>query len=195
MGGQHQGHGHAHGPATEHDEINFREAKDMRRYVSPPQRRPSAQLKERGYLTNAPGAPFHTGAKYPQACANWRSIATNHGWRTVPCPDIRVDFNAVRGAVKTWSDWHHSSWRDWIVKSAWAPYAGMSKDANCQVDEWPPFGIWGNRDQAQADAAFVRYLPGGQNGGSSLPNLYPEPTLNMQLTAPANLVVDLPRYC
>lgn len=71
-----------------------------------------------------------------------------------------------RAAVKQWSRDHNRAWYPWIVKSVWAPYAGVTSRLYCQVDEWPPYDLWSSRVSG-VGIIHVRYLPGGQNGGAS----------------------------
>lgn len=110
------------------------------------------------------------GDRYPQVCANWRSIANNYGWRQVACPEHAVFFNSARGAVDEWYRDHDPEWQEWIQKRVQAPYlGGVVRPSNCQVDEWPPYDLWGSRNAGSVAAAaiYVRYLPGGENGGAS----------------------------
>jgi hypothetical protein len=106
------------------------------------------------------------GERYPQLCANWRSVVLNYNLRTIAYPDAIVSYNRIRFGPKEWYDTHHKEWRSYIEKSVYAPYAGVDKDSNCQSDEWPPFDLWGNRNLGYA-GIYVRYLPGGENGGAS----------------------------
>ncbi|KAF2732643.1 hypothetical protein EJ04DRAFT_304974 [Polyplosphaeria fusca] len=122
---------------------------------------PSSQYEY--YVHNTKTCPFD---RYPQLCANWRSVALNYGRRTVACPTDRVQFNANRDAVDEWSSSHHPEWKRWIQKSVWAPYANAMKPVSCQVDEWPPYDLYGSRFPGSF-GIWVRYLPGGQNGGGS----------------------------
>ncbi|KAI8933458.1 hypothetical protein NX059_010072 [Plenodomus lindquistii] len=107
------------------------------------------------------------GDRYPQVCANWRSIATNYGYRIIPCPEHPVFFNPAREAVDEWYSDHDPAWQEWIQKRVVAPYlGGILRPTECQVDEWPPYDLWGSRYPGAA-SIYVRYLPGGQNGGAS----------------------------
>jgi hypothetical protein len=107
------------------------------------------------------------GDRYPQVCANWRSIAINYGYRVVPCPEHLVFFNPAREAVLEWYADHDPAWQEWIQKRVAAPYlGGVLRNTDCEVDEWPPYDLWGSRYRGAA-SIYVRYLPGGQNGGAS----------------------------
>lgn len=116
------------------------------------------------FVHNTKTCPFD---RYPQLCANWRSVGIYYGQRTVACPTNIVAFNGNREAVDQWSRSHNSQWKIWIQKSVWAPYANAYKPAACQVDEWPPYDLYGSRYAGYARYIGVRYLPGGQNGGGS----------------------------
>lgn len=108
------------------------------------------------------------GDRYPQACANWRSIANNHGWRQVVCPTEIVSFNSQRFAVSSYYAYRNTAWKTWIQKSVAAPYdGGVLKPVNCQADEWPPFDLTGSRGAFWTPYIYIRLLPGGENGGAA----------------------------
>ncbi|KAI0203375.1 glycoside hydrolase [Astrocystis sublimbata] len=101
------------------------------------------------------------GAKYPQVCYHYSSVA-RMGYSRVTCSNLDQSNNA-RPLTKSWNDGHKSTeWSKFIAKSYVNPN-GKRKAARCERDEWPPAHF----QQGRPDG-WVRLLPGDQNGG--IPN-------------------------
>ncbi|KAL6237121.1 glycosyl hydrolases family 18-domain-containing protein [Aspergillus navahoensis] len=104
------------------------------------------------------------GAKYPQACYHYSSVAQYSTWQKPTCAAAGGK-DPVRPLVSFYDSTagvtqHNSIWsKDWITKTYVNPN-GKRVKPNCQRDEWPPAHF-----QQGHPEGYIRLLPGSQNGG------------------------------
>lgn len=102
------------------------------------------------------------GAKYPQACYHYSSVAQMSTFSHATCSNQDQSLN-LRPLTKSYNDGHaNKRWFSFIPVS-YTNANGKRRKINCQRDEWPPAHF----QQGRADG-WIRLLPGDQNGG--IPN-------------------------